>query len=387
MPWESRITDEKRRRIVLAALMLALLGGSTALAMLLTRDRNPRSPAYWQDEKLGSFEIRRPANWRMTTQSEPSGLVVALEDPSSLQREISIRLINIGRPIDPLAIVDNWLDKNAHLQLKGHRAFRLGPAVGHYATGYMHVRHGSTQIIQGQIILDVTLDGRTHLLLHLTQPGTTQADVQTLIDIVRTLRDTRFVAERQSIELGEATVSIPEHLVAWRPTDESLTGRYDLTPDGAGPWAKARFVRLSPRRLNLAQLLPEALAEWGDDAEHAEQLEAIRAAFEGLDDPEELIRGLLWMMPRQVSTHQDPSQLYAVSELAGKTVHTMILEDGTRSPLFRAVWVVRGPEKVVVLMELLASRKEIPTALQAARSVVEQLHWTVQENRDQETQP
>lgn len=387
MPWESRIANESLRRVVLAGLMMGLLAGSTGLAMLLTHQRNPRYAASWQREDFGPLHVKRPSHWQMAAEGGADGLVAILTDPSPDQRRITVSLIQLDQPVDPTAVIDEVFAQNMGTQFNRGQTFRAGAVVGHHAEGFAYLKQGRVRMLASQVILDATLDGRTHLLLHLRRRGLPHGqDVALLIAMAQSLSDQRVEPVRDAIELGEATVNVPEHLVAWRPADESLTGRYDLTPDGAGPWKGSRFIRLSPRRLDLAELSNEALAEIEARDLPPPESQAMREALEELDDPDDLTQALLMTMRRGLHPREDPRPHYGTGTLDGKVVHTMVMDDGRRSPLFHAVWVVRGPRDVVVRMDVLSARVEINAALQAARRVVEQLHWVTDSQTDQETE-
>jgi hypothetical protein len=63
MAWESRIANETLRRAVIAAIMLVLLGGSTALALWITHARRPEVHLRTQRQAVGEFSVEIPEEW------------------------------------------------------------------------------------------------------------------------------------------------------------------------------------------------------------------------------------------------------------------------------------------------------------------------------------
>lgn len=348
MAWESRIQSESRRRFVVTALMVCLLAGSTAVALIYSRARRPEPVLTLHH----AFTLRMPDGYyRVAPTANPSARTNVLRHSGNVRGPIHVRFYPNQGFAQPLEVCQRarkelgWMSGSAEGQM-----YHEGPLqVLMFASQGERVSGGRPQTFS-EVLAVATVDGSAYLAIHHKARGPLDPeDTARIREMALSIRDTRYAAiDERQVTLGGARIDVPQQMAAYRPVQPSA----DKPPAVClAPTTGERFYRL------VVYALP------------AEALPAV--AGEPLAQTVE--RLLLSHVPK-LENAPAPAGTVETVDIDGRPVQVAHFALGQTIPQRYHEWALALGESHVLCIRIIADKNTQGVAEQAARRVVASAH-------------
>jgi len=352
MPWQSRIQSERTRRIVLAAVMLLVLGGSTGLAAWMTDSRRPQVAPGEPTHEFGPFSIALGAQWQeLRSDESPQPQWAQFLERGQTGRQLQLIVLANPEPRAPLVAMQqavkqlspstSWV--SAEIEQYGNRTLLVyaGQSVG---------QSGDQRVPQKHALAVVTADGQTYLALLLNGFGRIDKQhVNAMWTIVSSALDTRLtLSDASPITLGSIQMERPSGISVSMET----SSRHPVA--WISPARPGRFYRLRIAPVDLAQVR-ESLARSG--ADNIEQT-----------TNDQLIQFLLAQINRQLHDGKPlRKEQYRLATVEDRPVHMALLNTGSSTGMHHEAWAVKVGEAGALLIDLRAERSAAKLAQYAAQ--------------------
>jgi len=365
MPRAARIASEPARRAVLAAVMVVLLGGTTALAVLMTRARTPVFDPSQPTHQFGPMGLTIPSNLkqqRANRATDPVGRTFVDENQLLRLKLALLEDVRIRPPIDAFAQGKKLLAPTVgNSDVMVHQA---GPLTVILSPGYSLVRTQDGRTVpQKHVVAVATIDGATYLAAELMAGigkirGT---DINTLLRIMMSIRDERF-ADAEPADRSIAGLRFPAdtELVPLARRDGVADSQLIYVPTGA-----RYFYRLPITVLEVDEL-------W-------RQLDEV---YEGppIEDPMKraaaAARLVLQITYARVHQGNPPADAFAEQRIADRPVARLLVVGGGAANGHHERWAMLIDSRRIVMVDVLADRRAIRQARAAARWVLTNLKET-----------
>jgi hypothetical protein len=250
----SRIKHERQRRRVIAAVMVVLLGGSTALAAWMAEVREPRFDPASPTHRFDPIALAMPSNWRPVNAGEgqPAAVRAVFEEHTGRAGERRIQVASFAweRPMAPLPAM------RMAQQALGVPGLTLSSSIGDDGVSgleYIGVSFALARqqtLVVKHVMTALTADSRHYLVLHLRGFGTLQRDdITTLRSIAMSVRDQRYRPDgTEFLQVGEVRLTIPLGMQALRPAGETegASGALLVAPEDASQFYRIIVDRPPP---------------------------------------------------------------------------------------------------------------------------------------------
>ncbi|MHB1155682.1 MAG: hypothetical protein ACYC26_02470 [Phycisphaerales bacterium] len=372
MAWESRIAEESVRRLALAAVMLTLLGGSVALAMWMTVWRGPERDPGQPTHRLGRFEFAVPSNWRVS--ESPSGrwgqdgeegrAVSFLADPPETSRLNMIELAGDQWRVPLSAISDVRNQQLPGMSPVDEQALSYGP-LSVLQQGLLQpgrTRDGRI-VMQKHVLAAATVDGQSYLVFDLAGLGELRStDIYLVQQIALSVTDGRYTkVDEGSVELADARIVLPKHLLALRPSDAGGAGSGGDSGGGGGSVLIAPDSSKEFYRMHVSVVETELLRKQWEEQGIAEA----KTAPTG-----KLIEAQLKARYLTANNRRPPINAIRTLDLGTRKVQVIVLDDARLHGWQREWWATELDERHVLMLELLADVRAINVAHQSAAMLV-----------------
>lgn len=348
MPWESRIKSEPRRRFVVAALMLGLLFGSTAVAVLFSHARRVDPVLSLYD----AFTLRMPDGYhRVPPTASPSPWLNVLRDSSNLRSPIHVRYYPNQRFVQPLEVYQaarqerGWMSGSAEGKSYHHGALQ----VLLFASQSDHAVEGRTQTVS-EVMAVATVDGRSYLAVYTKAFGPLHPeDTARIRKMALSINDTHYTPiPNRNVDLGGARITVPEPLAAYT----LVTPKANTPPSVSfAPTTGEQFYRL------LVYALPAEYLRTTADLSMDQAIERFLAGHLPKTDPTQAPAGT-------VETVKIDGRTVQIAQVAvGQTIGTRYHE-----------WAVALGESHVLCIRIIADKNSQAVAEDAARRIVASAH-------------
>jgi len=361
MPRAARIASEPARRAVLAAVMVVLLGGTTALAMLMTRARTPAFDPSQPTHEFGPLSLTIPSNFteqRTNRATDPVGR--SFVDPNQ-QLVLKAALLDdtqIRPPIDAFAQGKALLAPTAgKSDAMIHQA---GPLTVILSPGYSvaQTRDGRA-VRQKHVVAVATIDGATYLAAELAGIGEIRGhDINALLRIMMSVRDERFAdAEPADRTIRGLRMPADTGLVPLKRIDRGADAQLIYVPTGA-----RYFYRLPVTVMNVDEL-------W-------EQLEQV---YQGppIDDPLKraaaAARMMLQITYARVHQRNPPADAFVEQRINDRPVARLLVVGGGAANGHHERWAMLIDTEQIVMVDVLADRRAVRRARAAATWLMGQI--------------
>lgn len=361
----SRIQSEPLRRVILAAIMVVVLIGSTAVAMRLTRVRTHHNYPALRTEDLGVVRIDRPVLWdsaplpeRGNAPLEPLG---CWEENGRDHRRLAVYQYHTPRPTTPEAILaacSKWLGREDAL-IQTSAAVRSPTMTGRMLEGLEYFSDSPEEKI---FLADLTTDGRFHLVIYLEGEGAvTNHDYHFMKALTESASDQRYQMLEDVFDLRGVQLDLPRGAVALKNTADKQSESVIIIPGGLSDFY---LLELSAERLSSLNLLLPAGGVEGPQPPAALKALVSKSRDGTADDR---LVALLAVKYWKVMGKMPPTG--AFRRFRASTGLDVPLTSPT-SVSYRAIWAVRLDDEQAAVMEILASPTGAPTAYLAGQLVL-----------------
>ncbi len=373
MPWESRIESEPLRRAVIAAVMLVLLAGSTALALWMTHARRPHVDVADSTEDLGPFRLSVPRDWirlDIADQNIP-GLLAAYQSPEADRQLLQIFSLDYDTPRPPAhslsAVAESFFPRGytRHAQTLGQDG-----TVWAYAVQQSEEVSRLGRQRRKHFLATVTLDGRRHAAFYMTGLGNpTRRDLGALLTVAESTADTRYRRVGTSaIEFDAMRLEVPDDLFAFHRTD--VPEAVDFVPAAEGRLASGRLVHL---RLRVVPFGTDAPAPPPDEPQTHDAASA--------DTVNRMLLTWLANVYHQRYGSAPPDGALETGEIGGRVVHAVLLPATAGSPVHRMLFASSTDGRTVAVVDVVAEPPAMRPAEAAAKMVMAGLEPAEPPNR------
>ncbi len=344
MAWESRIKSEPRRRVVVAALMLCLLAGSTAVAVIYSHARRVDPVLTLYDV----FTARMPDGYyRVPPVSSQSQRLNVLHDTTGVRGAIQVLYYPGRKFAQPLEVYNlarqqtGWISGS----VEGQSYHRGALQVLLFASQSEQEVEGRARTFS-EVMAVATVDGMSYLAIYNKAPGPLQPEAKSRIrKMALSVVDTRYRAfDGREVALGELRVPVPEQVTAYAPRQPNPDHPPAVT---LAPVAGERFYRLV-----LYTLPTDAVTAGGEQT--LEQA---------------MVRFMAGQMSKLEGTEQPAGSVRAVA-MGGRTVYVGQLALGQTIPKRYHEWAFAVDERRLLFIGIIADKNTQGVAVDAAKRIV-----------------